>query len=121
MFLRFAITQIDEVSHKPQGLFIAAHELLDSGELSQEERHQLRDVLIWFNKHLPSPRIGLASRKIFWFKSSADDCIKRMWELTHLLRYHGYLVEVERCKKLGNIVYEDNFQVASYPSDDDIK
>jgi hypothetical protein len=63
----------------------------------------------------------VAGRAIFWFKSSAEDCVKRMWELTHLLRYHGYLVEVEKCRELGNIVYEDTFQVAAYPSDKDRK
>jgi hypothetical protein len=121
MFLRFVISQVDDVSHKPKGLFIAAQDLLDSGALSQEERLQFREVLIWFNKNLPSPRYEFASRRIFWFKSSAEDCVKRMWELTHLLRYHGYLVEVEKCRELGNIVYEDSFQVAAYPSEKDRK
>ena len=121
MFLRFVITQIDDVSNKPQGLFVAAEDLLDSGALSSDERLQLREVIIWFNKHLPSPRFESASRRIFWFKSSAEDCVKRMWELTHLLRYHGYLVEVEKCRELGNIVYEDSFQVAAYPSVNDRK
>ena len=121
MFLRFVITQIDDVSKKPQGLFVAAEDLLDSGALSLDERLQLREVIIWFNKNLPSPRFEFASRRIFWFKSSAEDCVKRMWELTHLLRYHGYLVEVEKCRELGNIVYEDSFQVAAYPSVNDRK
>jgi hypothetical protein len=121
MFLRFVITLIDDVSHKPQGLFVAAHELLDSGDLSLVERDLLREVIIWFNKNLPSPRSMVASRAIFWFKSSADECIKQMWELTHVLQHHGYLVEVEKCKVLGNIIYEDKFQVAAYPSKHDRK
>lgn len=121
MFLRFVITQIDDVSHKPQGLFQAAYELLESGDLSASERDLLREVIIWFNKNLPSPRGMVASREIFWFKSSADECISRMWELTHLLRHHGYLVEVEKCRGLGNIIYDDKFQVAAYPSKHDRK
>ena len=116
MFLRFVITQIDEDSHKPQGLFQTAYDLLESGDLSPDERGQLREVLIWFNQHLPSPRSMVASRAIFWFKSSADECINRVWELAHLLRYHGYLVDVQKCRELGNVIYEDNFQVAAYPS-----
>jgi hypothetical protein len=119
MFLRFAITLIDDVSHKPQGLFAAAEELLESGDLSLVERDLLREVIIWFNKNLPSPRRMIASRAIFWFKSSADECIKRMWEFTHVLEHHGYLVEVEKCRVLGNIIYEDQFQVAAYPSKHD--
>ena len=119
MFLRFVITQLDEVSKKPQGLFVAAADLIESGSLSREERLQLRETIIWFNKNLPSPRYEFASRKIFWFKSNAEECVKRMWELTRLLRYHGYLVEVEKCRELGNIFYEDKFQVAAYPSPND--
>jgi hypothetical protein len=121
IFLRFVITQIDDVSHQPQGLFVAAYELLDSGDLPHDERNQLREVLIWFNKNLPSPRHMVASRAIFWFKSSATECIRQMWELVHLLRHHGYLVEMEKCRELKNIIYEDDFQVASYPSKDDRK
>jgi hypothetical protein len=119
MFLRFVITQVDDVSHKPQGLFVAAHELIDSGELPLDERDQLREILIWFNQNLPSPRRMAASPAIFWFKSSADECIERMWELVEALRYHGYLVEVEKCRELANIIYEDKFQMAAYPSRDD--
>src|SRR6476646_2862981 len=96
MFLRFAITLIDDVSHKTQGLFAAAEELLESGDLSLVERDLLQEVIIWFNKNLPSPRRMSASRAIFWFKSSADDCIRRMWEFTHVLEHHGYMVEVEK-------------------------
>jgi hypothetical protein len=121
MFLRFVITLIDDVSHKPKGLFVAADELLESGDLSLVERELLREVIIWFNKNLPSPRRMAASRAIFWFKSSADECIKRMWELAHVLEHHGYLVEVEKCRVLGNIIYEDTFQAAAYPSERDRK
>jgi hypothetical protein len=52
MFMRFVITQIDEDSRQPQGVFTAAYSLLDSGELSSEEWNQLREVMIWFNKNL---------------------------------------------------------------------
>jgi hypothetical protein len=119
MFLRFVITQIDDVSHKPQGLFVAAQDIIDSGVLPPDERDQLREIVIWFNKNLPSPRRMVASRAIFCFKSGADECIKRMWELAEALRYHGYLIEVEKCRELANILYEDSYQVAAYPSKGD--
>jgi hypothetical protein len=125
MYLRFVVTQIDEDSHQPKGLFIVAHELLDSGDLSPEERTQLDDILIWFDKNLPSPDSAnfrnRSYRATFWFKSEADDCISRIWEMARLLEYHGYLIEMRKCKWLGNIVYEDKFQVAAIPSKDDRK
>lgn len=78
MFLRFTITQIDEDSHKPQGVFVAAYGLLDSGDLDSVEWKRLRELLDWFNEHLPHPPDSFyASRAIFWFKSSAHENISR--------------------------------------------
>lgn len=120
MFLRFVVTQIDNDSHQPQGLFVVSHELLDSGDLSPEESAQIRRVLRWFNLNLPSPS-SIGARVIFWFKSDADQCLEKMWELKAVLEYHGYLVEVQKVRQLGNIVYEDEFQVAAFPSRKDLK
>jgi hypothetical protein len=120
MFLRFVVTQIDDDSRQPQGLFAAAHDLLDSGDLARDEYLQLREVLIWLNKNLPSPRVQRA-RAIFWFKSEANECIDRMWNLVNLLRFHGYLVEIQKYRGLGKIFYEDDFQVAAAPSKSDRK
>lgn len=117
MYLRFVVTLIDEDSHKPQGVFIAAYELLESGSLSKEEWTELRELLDWFSQHLPAPPESFeASRAIFWFKSSAKDCIGRVWELVEILRRHGQHVEVLKCRRLANILYHDAFQVIAYPS-----
>lgn len=122
MFLRFTITHIDEDSHKPQGVFVAAYSLLESGDLDSAEWKRLRELLDWFNDNLPHPPDSFyASRAIFWFKSSAHENVSRIWEMVHLLRAHGYHVEVYKCRRLGNISYEDDLQVAAYPSDRDAK
>lgn len=117
MFLRFATKRIDEDSRKPQGVFVAAYSLLDSGDLSSDEWKQVRGILDWFKKHLPPPPDSFStSRAIFWFKSSAHESIGQIWELVHLLRQHGHYVEIHKCRRLGNICYEDKLQVAAYPS-----
>jgi hypothetical protein len=119
MFLRFAITHIDEDSHKPKGVFVAAYALLESGDLAPDEWKRLRGLLDWFNENLPHPSGFNACRAIFWFKSSAYGSISRIWELVDLLRAHGYHIKVYKCRRLGNITYEDEMQVAAYPSDRD--
>ncbi len=122
MFLRFTITQIDEDSHKPQGVFSAAYSLLDSGDLDSVEWKQLRELLDWFDENLSSPPDSFyASRAIFWFKSDAHENISRIWEMVYLLREHGHHIEVHKCRLLANISYEDKFQVAAYPSGRDGK
>jgi hypothetical protein len=120
MFLRFVITRRDEHSRSAQGVFVAAHELLRSGDLNPQEWKHLRSLLDDFNKSLPHPPDNFyASRAIFWFKASAHENIRRIWELVHLLRAHGNHVEVYKCRHLANISYQDEMQVAAYPSERD--
>ena len=120
MYLRFVITQIDGNSKQPQGIFVAAYELLESGDLSQQEREYLRSILDWFNKHLPYPPDNFdARRAVFWYKSGAQECIKQMWELVYFLRHHGYHIEVHKCRRLTKIIYQDDLQVAAFPSNRD--
>jgi len=117
MYLRFVTTRIDKDSRKQQGVFAASYALLDSGELSRDEWKRLREIQIWFNANLTSPPKSFnAGRAIFWFKSSAEENIRNIWELVHLLRQHGHFVEVHKCRRLGNILWQDKFQVAAFPS-----
>jgi hypothetical protein len=120
MFLRFVTTRVHKDSRKPEGVFAAMYSLLDSGSLDPEEWKRLREIRIWFSKNLPAPPASFsANRAIFWFKSGAKESIGQIWELVHSLRLHGYHVEVYKCRRLANIVYEDRYQVAAYPSEKD--
>lgn len=122
MYLRFTTLKIDEDSKKPRGVFIAAYELLDSGDLSAAEWKHLRDILDWYKENLPVPPKNFeASRAIFWFSSSAAENIRRMWDLVAILRAHNIYVNVYKCRHLANISYRDELQVAAYPSPDDAK
>lgn len=120
MYIRFTIKEIDDDSRKPQGVFSAAYALLDSNELDPIESKQLREALLWFEDNLLRPSDNLyASRAIFWFKSHAHESIDQIWELVNLLKLHGHFIEVHKCRSLGNIAYNDKFQVAAYPSEKD--
>ena len=116
MYIRFVTTRIDEDSHQPQGLFMASYNLFDEGDLSAIEREQLEEVLEWFADYLHTPRIFDPCRAVFWYKQNANQFINRMWELANLLRLHGHFIEIQRCHRLANVIFEDNFQVAAYPS-----
>lgn len=118
MYLRFVTTRIDENSHKPQGVFVAAYSLLDSGDLTADEWNRMHEILNWFSKHLPHPPGDFnICRAIFWFKSSARDSIGQIWELVEMLRQHGHYIEVHKCRRLANIRYQDHLQAAAYPSE----
>jgi hypothetical protein len=117
VYLRFVTTRIDKDSHKQEGVFAASYELLKSGDLTRDEWQHVREILNWFNANLPSPpKQFRAGRAIFWFKSSASESIHKIWELVYMLRHHGCHVEIHKCRALGNILWEDKFQVAAFPS-----
>ena len=122
MFLRFVTTRIHDDSHKGQGVFAAAYALLDSGNLTRDETQYLSDLLNCFNANLPQPpKTFNAKRAIFWFKSTSGESIRKIWELVYLLRQHEYHIEIQKCRRLGNIPWEDKFQVAAFPSKLDAK
>jgi hypothetical protein len=122
MYIRFVTTRIDQDSHRPQGVFVASYALLDSADLSRNEWKRLREALDWFNDNLPHPPEGfMAGRAIFWFKPSARESIRNAWGLVHMLRQHDLYVEVQKCRRLGNIFYEDRLQVAAFPSKSDAR
>lgn len=109
MFIRFVTTRIHKDSRKQEGVFTAAYNLQDSGELSPEERKRLREILIWFNRHLPHPpRKFSAERAIFWFKSTSNESISQIWELVSFLRVHDYQVEAHKCRNLRTSVTRTN-------------
>jgi hypothetical protein len=102
MYLRFTTLKIDEDSKRPQGIFIAAYRLLDSGDLSVAEWKHVRGILDWYKANLPLPPKNFeASRAIFWFRSSAAESIRRMWELVAILRAHDISVSVYKCRHLA--------------------
>jgi hypothetical protein len=120
VYLRFVTTHIDKNSRRSQGVLVASYSLLNSGDLSPDEWKRLREILDWFNAHLPHPpKSFVAGRAIFWFKSTATASISQIWELVYLLRHHSFHVEVHKCRRLANVRYEDDFQVAAYPSKQD--
>ena len=55
------------------------------------------------------------------FRNSAAENIRRMWELVAILRAHDIPISVHKCRRLANISYYDELQVAAYPSPDDAK
>ena len=119
MYLRFSTKQWDSESTRNLGILVVAHELRDNGDLSKDEHRILRKLLKWFNDQLAIPRLLRENehrRAISWFKPEAKEAIRRMWELSELLKQHGVEVEVHKTKDPGVVIYEDGWQVVAKPT-----
>ena len=113
-YRRFVVKGIDPDSQHHRGIFIAAGDLKEAGELWREEYERLSRALTWFNRNLIVPR-GVPPRAIYWFKPSADDCHRRTYEIVRLLRLYGYTVWMLQARRPGRVVYEDDLQVGAIP------
>jgi hypothetical protein len=125
MFVRFVIKDLDCNSGRRQGLFQAAKSLRESGVLSGPDHERLETLRNWFNEHLERPtRLAVSSRPhskaqaISWYRDTATRHIAKMREFQEVLERYGLEVQMIKAKRLGYILYEDEFQVAAYPFKD---
>ena len=116
MYLRLVVTQRDADSLRRQGVFCPAYTLLWGDALSPAESDRLKKIIDWFERHLPVPdRTKLEPMAILWFKPSAHNFIRQIWEIVHILEEYGYHVETLKTSKPGYIRYEDDYQVGARP------
>lgn len=115
-FIRFTVLEKHVSSKQPKGLFAISYELLDSEELSPEDKNELKKCLEWFEENLPTPDHGyITDRYVFWYKIEAAESIRQMWRIANFLERCGYFVEEEKCYWPGAVIYQDDYQVAARP------
>ena len=118
MFLRFTIPQQDEQSGVASGVFHAVYALADDVTVPDYERELIYDALDWYRQNLRIPHFlkdAAEPRAICWFRDSAVEHVRRMWDLIWLLRERGIGITLHRTDRPGQIVYEDEAQVAARP------
>ena len=118
----------NEMSGVRDGVFKAAYALRREGHLPGFQYSQLDGLLKWFGSNLTVPlrfnrtkSKGYSDRNargISWLKPTANEHIKRMWELKSILDDHGQLATAIKTGRPGYIVYEDRFQIVAEPFND---
>ena len=103
---------------KPVGIFGACHHLKRFGKLSSEEQKLFEEVDAWYTEHLPEPpfyKNGNPQRAIAWFKDTPEErkLTQRLTPLVELLQKYRDDYTVTRSSASGEIVYEDDFQIAT--------
>jgi hypothetical protein len=122
VYVRFVTYRKDSQSQVAEGIFQAAADLRDSGELSSHDHDYLQELLTWFGRHLRRPARLTRSRRphrknkaISWFKPEATEHLARAHEMARLLGDYGRLVRTIKTERAGYVVYEDRFQVVAEP------
>jgi len=118
MLIRFCMLFRDSFSHSRQGVFHAAFNLRDNGQLEGYEEEWLEREMSWLRMHLPAPeclRDPRNERAICWFKPDAKRAIEKVRGLVALLEAKGLPVETITTHDAGTVLYEDKWQVVAKP------
>jgi hypothetical protein len=125
MFIRFVVSELDPTSGRRQGLFQAAKRLKEAEEIAPGDRDQLERLGAWFNENLEKPlRLAMSPRPhrkaqaISWFKDNATAHIAKMRELEEVLGRYRAAVQFIKARRVGYVVYEDQFQIVACPFGD---
>ncbi|HKW16654.1 MAG TPA: hypothetical protein VJO35_04020 [Terriglobales bacterium] len=124
MYLRFVVSEIDEDSERALGVFHALGDLRDAGKLYSHEEEQHDTVRWWFSANLERPTRFTAAKAPFcrkkhralcWFKDTAIIHIAQIRELVWMLESHSVYVRTLKAKRVGYVVYEDEYQIVAEP------
>ena len=114
MFIRFVVGHDREHHRSLTGIVTEARLLRDGGALDQHEVQRLEEVYEWLNANLPCPPFstsGWSREAVTWFKDDAGEPIRKLWEITSILKEHGVPVRLLRSTNPGKLLFEDPFQV----------
>ncbi|MBB5352870.1 hypothetical protein HNR46_003119 [Haloferula luteola] len=100
------------------GIFVAVWHLVRDGRVTEDEEREYWDHRNWYEEHLPLPPFyaeGNPRRAITWFKESAMEhpLLSRLSFYKGLAEKYQLRMEVESTDQPGEILYEDDFQVAA--------
>ncbi len=118
MYLRFQGQKPNLGTSSKLGIFQLAFELRDQRDLPAYVYDELQLNLKWLRMHLTSPDVLKHEhnrRAIAWFKPEAVEPLKRIWAIKAVLEEFGYHIDMIKSDDVGNIIYEDGWQVVAKP------
>ena len=106
------------LTKQPRGIFTTVGKLVDAGVLSEAETEEYWNNRRYFEDVLPVPPFydqGNPDGAITWFKDTPDG--NRIWEEMTFYRNmavkYGVQLYLSECTDIpGEIIYEDDFQIA---------
>ena len=117
-YFRIHTGDVAYITQQPRGIFTAIWKLVDSGVMSEEEVSEYWKNRAYFEDVLPVPPFyekGNPDKAVTWFKDNEEG--KRVYEEMTFYRamaekYGLTLYRSECDEPPGEVIYEDDFQIA---------
>lgn len=117
-FYRVHTADIAYITQQPRGIFTAIGKLVDAKILSEEETAEYWKNREYFEKVLPVPPFydeGNPDKATTWFKNTEQgNCIyAEMTFYREMAKKYGTQLYISECDEVpGEVIYEDEFQIA---------
>lgn len=117
-YYRVHTEDIAYLTQQPRGIFTAIGKLVDAKILSEDEEKAYWRNREYFERKLPVPPFyddGNPQRAITWFKDTEEGnrIYKEMEFYRSMASKYGLKLFKTECKEIpGDIIYEDDFQIA---------
>ena len=117
-YYRIHTADIAYITQQPRGIFTTVGKLVDAGILSEEETAEYWKNRAYFEKVLPVPPFyedGNPDKAITWFKDTPEGnrIYSEMTFYHEMARKYGTQLYMSECAEIpGEIIYEDDYQIA---------
>ena len=114
-YMRIQGRELSYVTQYPKGIFGMCWRMIYDGVMQEEDAETFREIDRWFVENLPEPPMCKTGdqRVITFFKTeSTEEMMKHIEPAMKLLDKYNHPYDVVYTNFVGNIVYEDEFQVA---------
>ncbi len=126
-YFRVHTADIAYITQQPRGIFTAVWKLVEEKILTEEETAEYWKNREYFEKVLPVPPFyesGNKERATTWFKDTPQgrDIWKQMGFYRAMCKKYGTKLYRSEAEELpGQVIYEDDFQIAVVDTREDLK
>ena len=114
-YMRIQGRELSQVTQYPKGIFGMCWRMIYDGIMSEDDAALFKNIDEWFVENLPEPSMCKTGdqRVITFFKvETSEEMLKHIEPAMALLDKYNHPYDVVYTNFVGNIVYEDEFQVA---------
>ena len=114
-YMRIQGRELSYVTQYPKGIFGMCWRMIYDGVMEEADAEVFRNIDHWFVENLPEPPMCKSGDQpvITFFKTeSTEEMRKKIEPAMALLDKYNHPYDVVYTNFVGNIVYEDEFQVA---------
>lgn len=114
-YIRIQGRELSYVTKQPKGIFGMCWRLIYDGVMDEADTELFKNISRWFEENLPVPKACESGDKqvITYFKTATtSEMLKHIEPAMELLDKYNHPYDVVYTNYVGEIIYEDEWQVA---------